>query len=57
MVSGCVTSDNTQVERNVSQTMHDGGVTRRKMTVMQWNCDYLATKTDELKDMLKREKV
>ena len=49
--------DNTQVERNVAQTVLDGGETRKGMIVMQWNCDYLATKIDELKDVLKREKV
>ena len=45
------------MDRDVAQTIVDEGLTRRDMTVIQWNCDYLATKIDELKEVPEREKV
>ena len=45
------------MKKDVAQTVLDEGLTRMDMTVKHWNCDYLATKTDELKNVLKREKV
>ena len=54
---GRYAEDNTQTEKQVTQTMLDEGLTRRELIVMQWNCDNLATKTNELKDVLRREKV